>query len=171
MFDWIEVGFNTFYTYRQGETAWTLRQALRCLNALTNATTISIYPYQIGQDNDEAIDSGAFWFYRKLGFRSGNPDLHKLCEREEAKIAINPKHRTARSVLTRLAEAHMFYELPGKRQLPANPSLPVSDSNADWTRFSMRNIGLRINRRMAQQFRGGPVIDSSRHRLRQLLAR
>ena len=69
--EWIEVGFNTFYTYRQGETAWIYAQALRCLRALTGAKCISIYPYQIGQNNDEAIDSGAFWFYRKLGFRPG----------------------------------------------------------------------------------------------------
>ena len=55
--DWIEIGFNTFYTYRQGETAWIYAQALRCLRQLTGATTFSVYPYQIGQNNDEAIDS------------------------------------------------------------------------------------------------------------------
>jgi len=47
--EWIEVGFNTFYTYRQGETAWIYAQALRSLRALMGATTISVYPYQIGQ--------------------------------------------------------------------------------------------------------------------------
>jgi hypothetical protein len=78
--EWIEVGFNTFYTYRQGETAWIYAQALHCLRALTGARCISIYPYQIGQNNDEAIESGAFWFYRKLGFRPGRADLQKLCE-------------------------------------------------------------------------------------------
>jgi hypothetical protein len=109
--EWIEVGFNTFYTYRQGETAWIYAQALRCLCALTSAKYISIYPYQIGQNNDEAIDSGAFWFYRKLGFRPGRSDLQKLCEREEEKIAANPEHRTPPRILKRLAEAHMFYEL------------------------------------------------------------
>ena len=35
--EWIEVGFNTFYTYRQGETAWIYAQALRCLRAFTGA--------------------------------------------------------------------------------------------------------------------------------------
>ena len=85
--EWIEVGFNTFYTYRQGETAWIYAQALRCLCAVTGATTISVYPYQIGQNNDEALDSGAFWFYRKLGFRSGRRDLEQIARREEQKIA------------------------------------------------------------------------------------
>ncbi len=109
--EWIEIGFNTFYTYRQGETAWVYAQALRCLHAFTGATTISIYPYQIGQQNDEALDSGAFWFYRKLGFRSGNPELEQLARREEQKIAANPKYRTPKKTLKRLAEAHVFYEL------------------------------------------------------------
>ena len=111
--EWIEVGFNTFYTYRQGETAWIYAQALRCLRQLTGATTISVYPYQIGQNNDEAIDSGAFWFYRKLGFRSGRPDLEQLARREEQKIAADPSYKTSPRTLKRLAEAHVFYELDG----------------------------------------------------------
>jgi hypothetical protein len=109
--EWIEVGFNTFYTYRQGETAWIYAQALRCLRALTGATTISVYPYQIGQNNDEALDSGAFWFYRKLGFRCGQPDLEKLARREEQRIAADPHYRTPRRTLKRLAEGHVFYEV------------------------------------------------------------
>ncbi|HYM77344.1 MAG TPA: hypothetical protein VE377_15320 [Candidatus Dormibacteraeota bacterium] len=111
--EWIEVGFNTFYTYRQGETAWIYAQALRCLCAWTGAKTISVYPYQIGQNNDEALDSGAFWFYRKLGFRSGKPELEQLARNEERKIAADAKYRTPRRTLARLAEAHVFYEVPG----------------------------------------------------------
>src|SRR5579864_9692446 len=139
--EWIEVGFNTFYTYRQGETAWIYAQALRCLCAFTGATTISVYPYQIGQNNDEAIDSGAFWFYRKLGFRSGNKGLEALAKKEERKIAANPRYRTPKRTLKRLAEAHVFYELPGSER-------------SAWDNFSTRNLGLRVNRRMAREFGG-----------------
>ncbi len=144
--EWIEVGFNTFYTYRQGETAWIYAQALRCLRALTDAKCISIYPYQIGRNNDEAIDSGAFWFYRKLGFRPGRADLRALCEREEKKISTNPKYRTPPRTLKRLAETHMFYELypPGAAGYDSGP----------WDTFSTRNLGLRINDRMARAFEG-----------------
>jgi hypothetical protein len=143
--EWLEVGFNVFYTYRQGETAWIYAQTLRCLRALTAATCLSIYPYQIGQDNDEAIDSGAFWFYRKLGFRPGRPDLQKLCEREEAKIAADPEYRTPRRTLKRLAEAHMFYE---------TDQAGLSRSGGPWDTFSAQSLGLRINRRMAREFNG-----------------
>ena len=172
--EWIEVGFNTFYTYRQGESAWIYAQALRCLCALSGAKCISIYPYQIGQNNDEAIDSGAFWFYRKLGFRSGRADLHALCEQEEKKISARPNYRTPPRTLKRLAEAHMFYDLRGaarfvsghalracpevvegraERVTKSSPALAAAGPGP-WDTFSIRNLGLCINRRMAQAFDG-----------------
>ncbi len=177
--EWIEVGFNTFYTYRQGETAWIYAQALRCLSAFTAATTISVYPYQIGQNNNEALDSGAFWFYRKLGFRSGSEDLEQLARSEEQKIAANPQYRTPKKTLKRLAEAHLFYELDrgeldpvqldhigdlnrvslGKGTTPSRAARAAVSTSAlaaegPWDPFSIRNIGLRVNRRMAREFGG-----------------
>ena len=142
--EWIEVGFNTFYTYRQGETAWIYAQALRCLRALTGASCISIYPYQIGQNNDEAIESGAFWFYRKLGFRPGRADLQKLCEKEEEKIAASRQYKTPARILKRLAEAHVFYE-----HQPHAEGRPGA-----WDTFSVRNLGMLVNRRMSRNFDG-----------------
>jgi hypothetical protein len=178
--EWLEVGFNTFYTYRQGETAWNYAQALRCLCALTAAKCISIYPYQIGQDNDEAIESGAFWFYRKLGFRPGRADLQRLCEREERKIAANPQYRTPPGTLKRLAEAHMFYDVEsaeghidgtGKgsnrakrfvsghafRRAESLTNLEPASAAAEpapWDTFSVRTLGLLVNRRMSREFGG-----------------
>jgi len=142
--EWMEVGFNTFYTFRGGEAGWIYAQALRCLCHLMGTTCVSVYPYQLGHDNEEAIESGAFWFYRKLGFRPGLPDLEKLAEHEEQKIAANPKYRTPARTLKRLATGHVFYELPG------------AEVRA-WDRFSTRNIGLQVNRRMARDFGGDAV--------------
>ena len=141
LFDWIEVGFNTFYTFRGGEVAWIFAQVLRCLDRVTGAKCVSMYPYQLGQNNDEAIESGAFWFYRKLGFRPGRRDLLRLAEREEAKIARDPKYKTPKRTLRRLADGHVFYELPGSER-------------GAWDRFSTRDIGLRVNARMARGFAG-----------------
>ena len=195
--EWIEVGFNTFYTYRQGETAWVYAQALRCLRQLTGATTISIYPYQIGQNNDEAIDSGAFWFYRKLGFRCGRPDLEQLAKKEEQKIATNRSYKTPPRILKRFAEGHVFYDVVASTKSPSSRTgsvisavqpriggrvqptaqavgLPSSVNAAPegrknpqgpWDGFSVRNIGLRVNRRMAEAFGG----DS--HRIREATSR
>jgi len=139
--EWMEVGFNTFYTFRRGETAWVYAQVLRCLRHLMRTTCVSVYPYQLGHDNEEAIESGAFWFYRKLGFRPGRPELLRLVEREERKIAANPKYRTPARTLRRLAAGHVFYELAGTEV-------------GAWDRFSTRNIGLRVNALMAREFGG-----------------
>ncbi len=139
--EWIEIGFNTFYTFRGGETAWIYAQALRCLSRHMGAKCISVYPYQIGDGNDEAIESGAFWFYRKLGFRPGRPDLLQLTEREEKRIVGDAKYKTPPSTLRRLAQAHVFYELPGSER-------------GAWDQFSTRNLGLRVNQRMAREFDG-----------------
>jgi hypothetical protein len=139
--EWMEVGFNTFYTFRGGEVAWIYAQALRCLCGLTSAKCISVYPYQLGERNEEAIASGAFWFYRKLGFRPSRADLLRLTEREEQKIAQDAKYRTSSRTLRRLAAGRVFFELPG-RQAGA------------WDKFSIRNLGLKINRRMAAKFQG-----------------
>jgi hypothetical protein len=139
--EWMEVGFNTFYTFRGGEAGWIYAQVLRCLCHLMGTTCVSVYPYQLGHDNEEAIESGTFWFYRKLGFRPGRADLQRLVEREEQKIAADRNYRTPARTLKRLAAGHVFYELPG------------SEVGA-WNRFSTRNIGLRVNRHMARNFGG-----------------
>src|SRR5271157_4183952 len=143
LFEWMEVGFNTFYAFRDGETAWIYSKVLHLLHQLTNATCFSVYPYQLGDQNEEAIKSGAFWFYRKLGFRPGRPELLAMTQREEAKMASRPAHRTSAHILRKLAAAHVFYEFgDGPRGL--------------WDRFSVRNIGLSVQQRMAEEFNGDP---------------
>jgi len=154
--EWMEVGFNTFYTFRGGEAGWIYAQVLRSLCHLMGTTCVSVYPYQLGHDNEEAIESGAFWFYRKLGFRPGRAHLQILAEREEQKIAVDSKYRTPARTLKRLAAGHVFYELPG------------SEVGA-WDRFSTRNIGLRVNRRMARDFGGDASL--MRERARRALER
>lgn len=139
LFEWMEVGFNTFYAFRDGETAWIYSKVLHLLNQLAGITCFSVYPYQIGKDNEEAIQSGAFWFYRKLGFRPGRPDLLEITEREEAKLARDPKHRTSSRTLRKLAEGHMFFEI-GNRPVGA------------WDSFSTRSLGLAVQRRLTSRF-------------------
>jgi hypothetical protein len=143
--EWMEVGFNTFYTFRGGEAGWIYAQVLRCLCHLMGTTCVSVYPYQLGHENEEAIESGAFWFYRKLGFRPGRAELCRLAESEERKIAADARYRTPARTLKRLAAGHVFYELPG------------SEVGA-WDKFSSRNIGLRVNQRMARDFGGDAMV-------------
>jgi hypothetical protein len=139
LFEWMEIGFNTFYSFRDGETAWIYSKYLHLLNQVAGVSCFSVYPYQIGQDNEEAIQSGAFWFYRKLGFRPGKPELLAITEREEARIASTPGYRTPARTLRKLAAEHVFYE---------------TGTRGVWDGFSIRNIGFAVERLMARKYKG-----------------
>ena len=137
----MEIGFNTFYTFREGESAWVYAKVLKLLHQIAGVKCISIDPYQLGFNNDEAIESGAFWFYRKLGFRPVRPELSRLMAAEERKLAADRGHRTSQAVLRRLSEGGVVYEAPGSRL-------------GDWDRFAVRNIGLAVQRQMAMKYGG-----------------
>jgi len=141
LFEWMEIGFNTFYAYRDGETAWVYSKVLHFLHQLTGVTCLSVYPYQIGHENEEAIKSGAFWFYRKLGFRPGRPDLLALVEKEERKIARRPNYRTSASTLRRLAAGHVFYEFG-------------EGGRGRFDTFATRNLGFAVQKKMKEAFAG-----------------
>jgi len=141
LFERIEVGFNLYYTFRDGESAWLYAQMLRVFRQLLGGSCVSVDPYQIGLHNSEAIDSGAFWFYRKLGFRSVQAELARLTVAEERKIKSKPGYRTPPHILKRLAKAPMIYEGPGSR-------------SGEWDRFLARHLGYQVQRRMAEQFHG-----------------
>jgi hypothetical protein len=146
LFERMESGFNFYYSFREGETAWIYAKTLAVFHHLLGVTAFSIDPYQIGYENEEGIESGAFWFYRKLGFRPTNPNLLKLALAEEKKIATRRDYRTRPEILRRLAENYLIFELP--------PRAPSAATNGGWDRFHIRNLGLAVQRRMAKEFGG-----------------
>jgi hypothetical protein len=140
-FERMESGFNFYYSFREGETAWIYAKTLAVFHHLLGVSTFSIDPYQIGYENEEGIESGAFWFYRKLGFRPTNPNLLKLTLVEEKKIAPRRNYRTSPKILRQLAGNHLIFEMPGT-------TIGV------WDRFQIRNLGIAVQRRMAKDFGG-----------------
>ncbi len=138
--DRIEVSFNIFYAFRDGESAYCFTRLLKLYRQLFGSTVFSIDPYQIGEENEEAIDAGAFWFYRKLGFRSTDPSVELLALREETRMAAAPRHRTAARTLRRMAGSPLLYETASSR--------PPSTAPA-WDHFRIRNIGLAVGRHFA----------------------
>jgi len=141
LFERMESGFNFYYSFREGETAWIYARTLNIFRHLLGVTAFSLDPYQIGYENEEGIESGAFWFYRKLGFRPTRPELLKLTLAEERKMSRRPSYRTSKAVLRRLAGGPMIFELD-------------ESTVGDWDRFQVRSIGLAVQRRMAAQFGG-----------------
>jgi hypothetical protein len=128
-----EVGFNLYYTFREGESAWLYARLLRLFRQVLGVNCFSVDPYQIGHENPEAIDSGAFWFYRKLGFRPVDPEIAALTEREESRMRQDPAYRSSKRTLERLARGYMLFEGPGAER-------------GVWDRFRVRNIGLAAQR-------------------------
>lgn len=127
LFERAEVGFNLYYTFRAGETAWLYGRLLRLLRQLLGVTAFSVDPYQVGLHNEEAIESGAFWFYRKLGFRPASAAVRRLTEKEEVRLAADGAYRTPPRTLRKLAEGTLIY-----------------NGGAEWDSFSVRNLGLRL---------------------------
>jgi hypothetical protein len=126
-FERAEVGFNLYYTFREGESAWIYAKVLHLCRQELGVTCFSVDPYQIGQENDEAIESGAFWFYRRLGFRPVDPVAVRLMEREELRIQERPSYRTPAHALRRMAAGPVLFETPG-----SEPGV--------WDRFSVGRL-------------------------------
>src|SRR5258706_8467958 len=78
----VEISFNTFATYRDGEAAHIFARTLAMARRVFGSETFLIGPYALGDGNREAIDSGAWWFYYKLGLRPRAPAARLPARRE-----------------------------------------------------------------------------------------
>jgi len=102
----IEVSFNIFPAFREGESAYCFARLLKLYRQQFGSTVFSIDPYQLGLGNTEAIASGAFWFYRKLGFRPTDPKVERLARREERR-----RRRSSATTLRNLGQSAMIYQI------------------------------------------------------------
>ncbi len=128
-----EVGFNLYYTFREGESAWLYARLLRLFHQVLGVTCFSVDPYQIGHENSEAVASGAFWFYRKLGFRPTSPEVARLVKREETRMRRKPGYRSSKRTLEELADGYLLDEMPGTE-------------TGDWDGFRIRTLAQRLQR-------------------------
>ncbi|MBI4840280.1 MAG: hypothetical protein HY803_04260 [candidate division NC10 bacterium] len=141
LLDRLEIAGNIFETFRQGESAYIFSQVYRACHNLCGSYYFLVPRYQVGYENDEALDSGAFWFYYKLGFRPEDPEVLKLSEDEQAKIKADPAYRSSRKVLEQLSRSYMsllLKEGDGRRSKVLQPG----------------DLGLRVSRHIAQKFQG-----------------
>jgi hypothetical protein len=115
------VSFNTFETFRGGEAAFSFGRLLAMLRHVFGVDAFSVEPYQLGEGNDEGIDSGAWWFYFKLGLRPRAAAARELAEAELARMRRRPAHRSCAATLRRLAAHHLFFDLDPRRRTPLPP--------------------------------------------------
>jgi hypothetical protein len=117
----VAVAFNTFATFRGGEAAFTLARVMAAMHHAFGTTSFTIEPYQIGLSNDEGIESGAFWFYYKLGFRPRASEMHTLIRAELDKMRRRPSYRSSVSALREIAQYHLFFDFDPARPHPLPP--------------------------------------------------
>ena len=141
LFGTLEIGLNVFESFRQGESAFIFSQILRAYRQVLGMRTVVVDRYQLGHDNPEALRSGAFYFYHRLGFRPRDPAVLSASEAEHAKIAQDPSYRSPLSILRRLAVAEMYLTLPGGIAKPE-------------ARLRASQVALLVTRLVAREFDG-----------------
>lgn len=110
-----DVSFNTFDTFRGASTAWIFVRLLAAARALLGARAFTLDGYQLGHHNDEAIASGAWWFYYRLGFRPRDTAIRRLAARELQRMAADTGYRSSPATLRRLAAGTLYFETDGVR--------------------------------------------------------
>jgi hypothetical protein len=124
------ISFNTFETYRGGEAAFTFARLLAAIGHVFGSRSFTIEPYQLGRDNDEGVESAAWWFYFKHGFRPRDAATRQLARAEVARLERNAQHRSSPATLRRLAEHHLFFEVEAGQRHPLPPLVALGERAA-----------------------------------------
>ena len=141
LFNSAEVAYSVFDTFRSGEAAWMYARILAVARHVLGANAFTIDPYQLGEDNDDAIASGAWWFYQKLGFRPRDRELLRLMNRELRRMEAKPGYRSSTATLKKLVTANVFFQT-GRPREDVLAVLPLA------------NIGLKVTGYLAKRFGG-----------------
>jgi len=135
-----EIAYNVFDTYRGAEAGPVYAKVLAMVRHLFGAETFTIFPYQLGDGNDEAIDSGAWWFYRKFGFAPRHAGTRRVMRAEEARMRRRPAHRSSAATLRALARENLYFSLGPERD-DVIGELPIPSVGLAVTRFLAANWG------------------------------
>lgn len=104
-------GINVFDPFRGSEAAYLWAQMLRVFRARFGVRRFVINGYQFGAGNSEAIASGAYWFYYRMGFRPSLPDNAALAAHEAVRLQREPGVRTRPALLRTLARGDLLLDL------------------------------------------------------------
>ena len=96
-----KIGVNVFAPFRGGESALLFAQVLRVYRQCFAVGRFVAEPSQFGGTNKEGLQSGAFWFYYRLGFRPIDPPAARRAALAWARIEADPRHRTPIAELRR----------------------------------------------------------------------
>jgi hypothetical protein len=139
LFGSAELAYNVFDTYRDAEAGQVYGQVLGTARRLFGCEAFTIPPYQLGDGNDEALESGAWWFYQKTGFAPRDRAASRLMRRELARMRRDPAHRSSLATLRRLARVPMHFAL-------GRPRADVMGA------LTLANVGLHVSHLLSRRF-------------------
>lgn len=139
LFGAAELNYNLFPPWRGAGAADIYARGIAMVHHWLGADAFVVDPYQLGQDNPEALASGAFWFYYKLGFRPEDAEREAIVRRELRAMQKNPAHRSSLATLRELMHDYMFFYLDGRRDDVVG-------------KLSYGEIGLAVTRYVAERF-------------------
>ncbi|HXJ70964.1 MAG TPA: hypothetical protein VNM39_18845, partial [Verrucomicrobiae bacterium] len=102
-------------TFRGAEAGPVYGKVIGMTRALFGTDVFTIFPYQLGDGNDEAIESGAWWFYQKLGFRPRARAARALMQAELVRMSRDKRHRSSEATLRKLATQNLYWSLGSHR--------------------------------------------------------
>lgn len=139
LFSSSEIAYNVFDTFRGAEAGAIYGRVLATVHHVFGSDRFTIFPYQLGHENTEALRSGAWWFYQKMGFRPREPGALRTMRRELARMRADPRHRSSIATLESLAAENLFFER-GRPRADVIGVLPLP------------NVGLRVTEYVANRF-------------------
>ena len=140
LFGVLDFAINIFASFRQGESPYLATQLLRAYRWIFGMRTVVIDRYQLGHESTEALRSGSFYFYHRLGFRPRDPGVVRTLAEERAKIVADAAYRSPIPALKRLAAAEVFLTLAGGHPEPEH-RLRATDVSALVARYVAREFG------------------------------
>ncbi len=140
-FERCELAINVFDSFRSGEAAFIFEHFFRVLYHHFGGRDFIMRKWQVGYDNDEGIQSGSYWFYYKMGFRSLDPAVDALATSEWKKISRDKKYRTGPRTLKKLAESDMIIS-PGR------------ENEALFNELSVIKLGYAVTKLTSERFDG-----------------
>ncbi len=107
LFRQVNTGINILDEYRRGESQFLFIQVLRVLHSLFGCTKFIASPYQFGAENDEALATGAFWFYYKIGFRPAKTNVRQLARKSYTAMRQDRHNRPNRTTMKQLCSCDL----------------------------------------------------------------
>jgi hypothetical protein len=141
LFDRVEIAINVFPAFRSGESSYIIEQFFRLFYHHFGSRVLLVRSRQMGDGDIEPLQSGAFWFYNKLGFRPINQRVRNLAESESERIAKEKGYRCPMRILKRLAKSDVFFH--------ADPS-----KMDGYREFPIVNLGYVVTKYFADKFDG-----------------